>query len=121
MRESRGATLEVVISRLKGLNRDIRFIALSATVPNIDDIARWLGPTRNEYGQLSRGVLVGREVINAKEKRALTIDDIPMAKVYKVYNYNLLAECKLIGSVVRGGIQACPSSTCDLWHRVRRK
>ncbi|KIR59314.1 ATP-dependent DNA helicase HFM1/MER3 [Cryptococcus bacillisporus CA1873] len=83
LRESRGATLEVVISRLKGLNRDIRFIALSATVPNIDDIARWLGPTRNEYGQLSRGVLVGREVINAKEKRALTIDDIPMAKVYK--------------------------------------
>ncbi|WVQ91135.1 hypothetical protein IAS59_004924 [Cryptococcus gattii] len=83
LRESRGATLEVVISRLKGLSRDIRFIALSATVPNIDDIARWLGPTRNEYGQLSRGVLVGREVINAKEKRALTVDDMPMAKVYK--------------------------------------
>ncbi|KIR98655.1 hypothetical protein L804_04231 [Cryptococcus deuterogattii 2001/935-1] len=83
LRESRGATLEVVISRLKGLSRNIRFIALSATVPNIDDIARWLGPTRNEYGQLSRGVLVGREVINAKEKRALTVDDMPMAKVYK--------------------------------------
>ncbi|KAE8539245.1 hypothetical protein D1P53_004343 [Cryptococcus gattii VGV] len=83
LRESRGATLEVVISRLKGLSRDIRFIALSATVPNIDDIARWLGPTRNEYGQLSRGVLVGREVISAKEKRALTVDDMPMAKVYK--------------------------------------
>lgn len=83
LRESRGATLEVVISRLKGLGRGIRFVALSATVPNIDDIARWLGPTRNEYGQLSRGVLVGREVINAKEKRALAVDDMPMAKVYK--------------------------------------
>lgn len=90
LRESRGATLEVVISRLKGLGRGIRFVALSATVPNIDDIARWLGPTRNEYGQLSRGVLVGREVINTKEKRALAVDDMPMAKVYKVKNCYLM-------------------------------
>ncbi|SGZ22278.1 BQ5605_C022g09467 [Microbotryum silenes-dioicae] len=38
----RGATLEVVVSRMKTLGTDTRFIALSATVPNADDVATWL-------------------------------------------------------------------------------
>lgn len=39
----RGATLEVVVSRMKTLGTDTRFVAVSATVPNIDDVAEWLG------------------------------------------------------------------------------
>lgn len=38
----RGAVLEVVVSRMKTLGTKTRFIALSATVPNIDDVATWL-------------------------------------------------------------------------------
>ncbi|SCV68997.1 BQ2448_2017 [Microbotryum intermedium] len=38
----RGATLEVVVSRMKTLGTETRFIALSATVPNADDVATWL-------------------------------------------------------------------------------
>lgn len=40
--ENRGATLEVVLTRMNILCTDIRFIAASATIPNITDIADWL-------------------------------------------------------------------------------
>ncbi|GAA6026781.1 hypothetical protein JCM8097_005857 [Rhodosporidiobolus ruineniae] len=39
----RGAVLEVVVSRMKTLGTQTRFIAVSATVPNIRDVAEWLG------------------------------------------------------------------------------
>lgn len=39
----RGATLEVVVSRTKSRGDAVRFVAVSATAPNIDDIARWIG------------------------------------------------------------------------------
>ena len=49
---TRGPTLEAVVSRLKIIDRSgfrrrtefpLRFIAVSATIPNIEDVARWLG------------------------------------------------------------------------------
>jgi ATP-dependent DNA helicase HFM1/MER3 len=43
LKEQRGATLEAVVSRVKSVGSDVRFVALSATVPNFDDIASWLG------------------------------------------------------------------------------
>ncbi|TKA75857.1 hypothetical protein B0A49_03310 [Cryomyces minteri] len=43
LKEDRGATLEAVVSRMKSVGSDVRFIALSATVPNSGDIATWLG------------------------------------------------------------------------------
>lgn len=43
LKEARGATLEAVVSRMKSVGPNVRFIALSATVPNSGDIAVWLG------------------------------------------------------------------------------
>lgn len=43
LKEDRGACLEVVVSRMKWIGTDVRFVALSATVPNCEDIAAWLG------------------------------------------------------------------------------
>ncbi|NWV31030.1 HFM1 helicase, partial [Grantiella picta] len=58
--ESRGATLEVVVSRMKTVqsslwrlleNHDtlppLRFVAVSATIPNTQDIAEWLSDSKN--------------------------------------------------------------------------
>ncbi|GAB4388178.1 MAG: ATP-dependent DNA helicase [Thermodesulfovibrionales bacterium] len=39
----RGPTLEVVLTRLRAMARRMRFIALSATIPNADEMAGWLG------------------------------------------------------------------------------
>ncbi|KAI9770420.1 MAG: Sec63 [Geoglossum simile] len=43
LQDRRGATLEAVVSRMKSIGSDVRFLALSATVPNSQDIATWLG------------------------------------------------------------------------------
>ena len=42
LKDQRGATLEAIISRMKSVGNNIRFIALSATIPNSEDIATWL-------------------------------------------------------------------------------
>lgn len=46
----RGGTLEVLISRMKRINKDrrLRIIALSATMPNIEDVAGWIGADKKE-------------------------------------------------------------------------
>ncbi|KAL2840557.1 Sec63 Brl domain-containing protein [Aspergillus pseudoustus] len=49
LKEARGATLEAVVSRMKSFGSNVRFVALSATIPNSEDIATWLG--RNATNQ----------------------------------------------------------------------
>ena len=63
MGDERGPTLEAVVSRMKRLvqhddvglgsagsnQRSCRIIALSATLPNIDDVALWLGATDHVF------------------------------------------------------------------------
>ncbi|MFX1520512.1 MAG: DEAD/DEAH box helicase, partial [Promethearchaeota archaeon] len=39
----RGGALEVLISRLKRINANIRIVALSATMKNVEDVAAWIG------------------------------------------------------------------------------
>ncbi|KAL3419662.1 pre-mRNA splicing helicase [Phlyctema vagabunda] len=43
LNDSRGATLEAVVSRMKTIGANVRFVALSATIPNSEDVAIWLG------------------------------------------------------------------------------
>jgi ATP-dependent DNA helicase HFM1/MER3 len=43
LKDNRGATLEAVVSRMKTSGANVRIVALSATVPNSQDIAVWLG------------------------------------------------------------------------------
>lgn len=53
--QQRGSCLEAVVTRIKMMSRkqssdtpsDIRFIAVSATAPNIQDVALWLGSDQN--------------------------------------------------------------------------
>ncbi|KAF2449648.1 ATP-dependent DNA helicase MER3 [Karstenula rhodostoma CBS 690.94] len=71
LKEDRGATLEVVVSRMKSIGTDVRFVALSATVPNFPDVATWLGkssaepyePATNEnFGEEFRPVKLRKHV-----------------------------------------------------------
>ncbi|KAL9104182.1 MAG: hypothetical protein Q9163_000834 [Psora crenata] len=55
LKDARGATLEAVVSRMKSVGSNARFVALSATVPNAEDIALWLG--RDAINQFQPAVL----------------------------------------------------------------
>lgn len=50
LNDARGSTIEAVVSRMKIRGANVRFIALSATVPNLDDVARWLGKDHADDG-----------------------------------------------------------------------
>jgi ATP-dependent DNA helicase HFM1/MER3 len=71
LKEARGAVLEAVVSRMKSIGTDVRFVALSATVPNFHDVASWLGknssqqhiPALNEkFGEEFRPVKLRKHV-----------------------------------------------------------
>lgn len=72
LKDERGATLEAVVSRMKSVVSNIRFVALSATVPNSEDIAIWLGrgsamqhlPAQREvFGESFRPVQLKKHVL----------------------------------------------------------
>ncbi|ODV84007.1 hypothetical protein CANARDRAFT_190594, partial [[Candida] arabinofermentans NRRL YB-2248] len=68
LRENRGTALEVVVTRMKTMGSNLRTIALSATVPNIEDISRWLtnksstAATTLIYGEEYRAVQLEKTV-----------------------------------------------------------
>ena len=72
LKDSRGATLEAVVSRMKSVGSNVRFVALSATVPNSEDIATWLGKNhtsqhlpaiREKFGEDFRPVRLQKHVV----------------------------------------------------------
>lgn len=71
LKDHRGATLEAVVSRMKSIGSDVRFVALSATVPNFQDLASWLGKNsvnpdlpaaRERFGEEFRPVRLRKHV-----------------------------------------------------------
>ncbi|PQE15657.1 hypothetical protein CJF30_00006078 [Rutstroemia sp. NJR-2017a BBW] len=71
LKDIRGATLEAVVSRMKSQGASVRFVALSATVPNSEDIATWLGKNsvdrdspahRETFGEAFRPVKLQKHV-----------------------------------------------------------
>jgi len=71
LKDERGATLEAVVSRMKSIGTNVRFVALSATVPNADDIAIWLGKnsahqhlpaSREHFGEEFRPVVLQKHI-----------------------------------------------------------
>lgn len=77
LKDTRGATLEAVVSRMKSVGSSVRFVALSATVPNSEDIATWLGKDSNnphlpapreKFGEEFRPVRLQKHVIGLPYK-----------------------------------------------------
>lgn len=69
LNEQRGATLEVVISRMKSKAPSARYIAVSATIPNSRDICLWLSTSGHEratdlrFGNEARPVPLEQRVV----------------------------------------------------------
>lgn len=71
LKESRGATLEAVVSRMKTYGAKVRFIALSATVPNSGDIATWLGRDHANPGTPAHREVFGEQFRPVKLKKVV--------------------------------------------------
>ncbi|KAI1178331.1 P-loop containing nucleoside triphosphate hydrolase protein [Nemania sp. FL0916] len=69
LKDTRGATLEAVVSRMKTIGASIRFVAISATVPNIDDVAKWLGRDHQNQLEPARFEVFGEELRPVKLRR----------------------------------------------------
>ncbi|KAI1077275.1 hypothetical protein F5B20DRAFT_593082 [Whalleya microplaca] len=69
LKDARGATLEAVVSRMKTIGANVRFVALSATVPNIQDIAKWLGRDHANQQEPARFEAFGEELRPVKLQR----------------------------------------------------
>ncbi|KAI3321340.1 P-loop containing nucleoside triphosphate hydrolase protein [Xylariaceae sp. AK1471] len=69
LKDTRGATLEAVVSRMKTIGASIRFVAISATVPNIDDVAKWLGRDHQNRHDPARFEVFGEELRPVKLQR----------------------------------------------------
>lgn len=77
LKDARGATLEAVVSRMKSVGSSVRFVALSATVPNSEDVATWLGKDatnqqipapRETFGEDFRPVKLQKHVVGLQYK-----------------------------------------------------
>ncbi|KAG1055942.1 hypothetical protein G6F43_002123 [Rhizopus delemar] len=62
LNEKRGAVLEACVSRMKTMDSQIRYIAVSATVPNLNDIAIWLQAKSIAFSEEYRPIRLERFV-----------------------------------------------------------
>ncbi|KJA27175.1 hypothetical protein HYPSUDRAFT_75106, partial [Hypholoma sublateritium FD-334 SS-4] len=98
LNESRGSTLEVVISRMKLRGSSVRFILVSATVPNIQDVARWIEcgtgqsvPARVfEFGDEYRPCKLTRHVVGVHRRNGT--NDFQFANVLDAVLYSNLQQ-----------------------------
>ncbi len=71
---SRGATLEVTACKLRQMNPSMKVLALSATIPNAEEIAEWLGASlvKSDYRPipLHEGVHFNSEIKYSGKKKA---------------------------------------------------
>ncbi|KAI1637904.1 hypothetical protein F4809DRAFT_602256 [Biscogniauxia mediterranea] len=69
LKDVRGATLEAVVSRMKTIGANVRFVALSATIPNIEDVAKWLGRDHGNQHEPAKYVAFGEDMRPVKLQR----------------------------------------------------
>ncbi|KAJ3551777.1 hypothetical protein NM688_g4511 [Phlebia brevispora] len=93
LNESRGSTLEVVVSRMKARGSSVRFILVSATVPNIIDVAAWIG--NSPYGDRAIVMEFGEEYRPCKLKRF--VYGFPRKKDQNDFVFSRLLDYRLYG------------------------
>ncbi|KAJ5088803.1 hypothetical protein N7456_012419 [Penicillium angulare] len=126
LKESRGATLEAVVSRMKSIGSNVRFIALSATVPNSEDIATWLGkdPTnqhvpahREHFGEDFRPVKLQKFVYGYQSSsNDFAFDKLCGSKLPEIINEHSCRKPIMIFCCTRNSSAATAKELARLWN-----
>jgi len=128
LRDIRGATLEAVVSRMKTKTRNVRFVALSATVPNSQDIATWLGrgPTNNQipaqletFGEEFRPVKLEKFVygFDQKSMNDFQFDKILNSKLPTLIAKHTAGKPILVFCPTRKSCEETASTLAEWWSR----
>ncbi|KAH3678531.1 hypothetical protein WICMUC_001548 [Wickerhamomyces mucosus] len=100
LKENRGSVLEVVVTRMKKICRHIRVLALSATVPNIHDVSKWIKLSSDSdstavtmvFGEEYRPVRLDTKVLGYKQSTNDWVFDgmlnCKVIELLKTYNKN---------------------------------
>ncbi|EHY60257.1 uncharacterized protein HMPREF1120_08225 [Exophiala dermatitidis NIH/UT8656] len=125
LKENRGATLEAVISRMKTASSDVRFIALSATVPNSEDIAAWLGKSpasqnlpahREVFGESFRPVVLKKYVYGFEARcNDFAFETVLNKQIPGVISKHGQGKPIMIFCPTRKGSMATAKMLADLW------
>ncbi|XP_078418024.1 putative ATP-dependent DNA helicase HFM1 [Cetorhinus maximus] len=103
--ECRGATLEVVVSRMKTVqlaisrvsnqpdNKTLRFVAVSATIPNVEDIAEWLSDGRGP------GISMKIDESYRPVKLRKVVLGFPCSNTQTAFKYDLSLNYKIAGVI----------------------
>ncbi|OCH92100.1 P-loop containing nucleoside triphosphate hydrolase protein, partial [Obba rivulosa] len=111
--ESRGSTLEVILSRMKTRGSSVRFVVVSATVPNIDDVARWIGDgnggsaTVMQFGEEFRPCKISKFVYGIQRKRDhndFVFNRVLDGQLYKIIQKHSVNNPMLIFCSTRKGV-----------------
>ena len=126
LKEARGATLEAVVSRMKSVGTSIRFVALSATVPNAEDVAVWLGKNSmnhhlpahlEKFGESFRPVQLQKFVYGVPPKgNEFVVDKILNDKLPEYIAKHSNKKPILIFCCTRSSCVSTANSLASLWN-----
>lgn len=127
VKDPRGATLEVIVSRMKKRESKVRLIALSATIPNCEDIADWIGRGSNSshesahlecFGQEFRPVpLVKKVIAFPKKMEDHAFDNYLNGEIWKCLEQHTPGKATLIFCLSRRSCRATATTLADEWEK----
>ncbi|KAI5969396.1 HFM1 [Candida margitis] len=107
LKEPRGATLEVVMTRMKRICVGLRILAISATVANAHDISTWLDAETLVFGEEYRAVKLQKVVYGYKpsNENDFSFDNQLNSKLIEVIDKHSLGKPVLIFCATRNSCQ----------------
>ncbi|KAH8826888.1 ATP-dependent DNA helicase MER3 [Flagelloscypha sp. PMI_526] len=96
LNESRGSVLEVIVSRMRLRGNNVRFVTISATVPNIQDIAAWI-KLNSQSDTPAKVFEFGEEFRPCKLTRHVVA--VPRSKQANDFVFNRHLDFKLFGTL----------------------
>lgn len=125
VKDPRGATLEVIVSRMKKHGSKVRLIALSATIPNCEDVADWIGQSSTNpyepahlecFGQEFRPVPLEKKIIAYQKKMEdHPFDNFLNGELWKCLELYTPGKSTLVFCMSRKSCRAAATALADEW------